>query len=134
MNYARHNFILEQATKPEECRTNLELAQFHYFNPNGLHARKKVSDGRITQAVDLGLCKSGAILAYGSMNDYYVKKLSDLACDRTRVRRFEILSAIEGITKAIEASGTFLNALPSKKAQVDLISGGYDDQRGSLGL
>src|SRR5690606_12976444 len=90
MNAERYNYITLTATQASECKTNIELAQFHYFNPNGLRAQKRANDEIISQAVEQERCKGGAILAYGSMDAHYTDLLQGLAIERRRLARVEL--------------------------------------------
>lgn len=72
-------FITETATEVGPKWTNKEIAQFHYFNPNGLYAQKRARDRMISDAVAAGTMKSGAILAYGRFNDYNAMTLGQCA-------------------------------------------------------
>ena len=74
--------ITETATEVGPKWTNKEIAQFHYFNPNGLYAQKKARDKTISDAVASGKMKSGMILAFGSLSDYNMMKLAHLAMGR----------------------------------------------------
>lgn len=72
------NHITKNATQVARSWTNKEKIAFHYFNPNGLYAKKKATDEIISQLVEQGKAKTGAIIAYGSMNSYSTDRLHDL--------------------------------------------------------
>ena len=95
--------ITETATEVGPKWTNKEVAQFHYFNPNGLYAQKKARDKMISDAVAEGKMKSGSILAYGSLNDYYTKSLAHLAMLKF-VNGATLSYALRGIQRNIEAA------------------------------
>ena len=40
----RLKYIWETATDTSDLKNNREIAEFHYYNPNGLYARKKNND------------------------------------------------------------------------------------------
>lgn len=71
------DYITKSATRTFRSWSPKQIAQFHYFNPNGLYAAKKASDDRITEAVAAGKCLSGALLAHGSFNDYATNRLRE---------------------------------------------------------
>ena len=48
----RLKYIWETATDTSGLKNNREIAQFHYFNPNGLYARKKNNDERIWELIE----------------------------------------------------------------------------------
>jgi hypothetical protein len=83
---------------------------FHYFNPNGLLAEKRVVDQLIDAAVEAGKCKSGAIIAYGGLNYYYTDMMRKLF-DKKRVSRINFVIAKEGIVRDIEKAREFLAGL-----------------------
>ena len=100
-------FISQTATKPSRSWSNTELAQFHYFNPNGLYAAKKASDVKIDELVDAGLAKSGAIIAYGGLNYFHTNLLSKLAMAK-RVGRINLLVTLESIKRDIATAAEFI--------------------------
>lgn len=59
----------------EKLRNIKEHALFHYFNPNGAVQKWEIACKKIDEAVSAGKMKSGAILAYGSMNDHHREAL-----------------------------------------------------------
>jgi len=100
-------YISQAATEPSRSWSNSELAKFHYFNPNGLYAAKKASDVKIDELVEAGLAKSGAIIAYGGLNYFYTKLLSDLAMSK-RVGRIDLLVTLQGIERNIATAAKFI--------------------------
>ena len=77
-NQQTFDFVTEEATEVDQVRTYKNKVRFTYFNENGLWAKKQVANERIEKAVAEGRCKSGAILAYGGLQDfsyYQMKKL-----------------------------------------------------------
>lgn len=95
--------ITETATEVGPKWTNKEIAQFHYFNPNGLYAQKKARDRAISDAVADGKMKSGAIIAYGSLSDYNMMALAHLAMGRlVKTRTLQI--TLQAIRREIEAA------------------------------
>lgn len=102
--------ITETATEVGPKWTNKEVAQFHYFNPNGLYAQKKARDKMISDAVANGKTKSGMILAYGSFNDHHARSLAHLAMLKF-VNGVRLRIALIGIKRDIEAADEQLRAV-----------------------
>jgi len=115
MNPERYTFIVEKATNESECRTNVERAKFHYFNANGLYEKKKANDRLIRIAVEEGRCNSGALIAYGSSDDFYVQKLLKLAMNTFRVKRVDLLETLSGLQSQILKGDEFLKSIPNSK-------------------
>jgi hypothetical protein len=67
----KYEYLTMTATKVSRSWTNKEKVTFHYFNPNGLYAQKKALDDVIWALVEEGKAKTGAIIAYGSGNNFY---------------------------------------------------------------
>jgi hypothetical protein len=86
------------------------MALFHYFNPNGLYAKKKAVDARIDTLVDEGKAMPGAMIAYGALNYYYADHLSDLAAmiGKKRIKHGDIHSVIRGLQWDIEKAEKFI--------------------------
>lgn len=79
MNKPSYTFIINEASEynPDwSCRDRLA---FHAFNAKGLCAQKRLLDERVSNAVAKGLLKSGAILAYGSLDDFHYNEVMNLA-------------------------------------------------------
>ncbi len=72
-------FVSNVATEVGHNWSNKQIAQFHYFNPNGLYAEKKAINEEISRAVDAGLLKPGYIIAYGTLNSYSTDRLAHFA-------------------------------------------------------
>ena len=70
MNKKSWEYITVEAQSKEGLRSIADVLAFEAFNPNGLLARKYANDRRISELVDEGKAKSGAILAYGTFNSY----------------------------------------------------------------
>lgn len=93
--------ITETAKEPGKGWNNVQIAQFHYFNPNGLIRRKRNADDRISAAVDVGALKSGAIIAYGTFNSFWADNLIQLA-KQNRVSSLGLSGAIRSLKEDIE--------------------------------
>ncbi len=108
MNHVnRFNKITQTATTVAKSWTNHEIVMFHYFNPNGLIAAKKVTDKQIDALVDSGLAKNGAIMAYGSLNYFHTDKLQKLF-NKKAVNGIDLHITLEGIRRNIEKANEFI--------------------------
>ena len=100
--------VTKTATEPDWRKwSNKEVALFHAFNPHGLVARKQAVDEQIAEAHKKGLCKSGAMLAYGTFNSFSRDLVMGLV-ERQRVRRINLLVAIEMLQDDIKKAEEFL--------------------------
>lgn len=108
----RFEFITRTAKTPAASWSNHEVVAFHYFNPHGLWAEKRISDAAIDDAVAAGRCKSGAIIAYGGLNYYYIDRLMKLY-DKKRVGNIDLRVTLQGLRRDIEAARQFLATLES---------------------
>jgi hypothetical protein len=104
----KFNKISKTAKQPAKSWTNKEVATFHYFNPNGLCAEKQALDTIISEMVDQGLCKTGAIIAYGSLNYHFTDSLRDLM-QAKRVCPHKLYSVLECLRFNIESATNFIN-------------------------
>jgi hypothetical protein len=95
------------ATKFCQSWSNVQKAQFHYFSQFGLFAQKDKFDKEITSLVESGKCKSGAILAYGSLNYFHTSELRKLAMAK-RVSNADLFSTLKGIERDIESARKFI--------------------------
>lgn len=93
--------ITETATEVGPKWTNKEIAQFHYFNPNGLYAQKKARDKMISNAVASGKMKSGMILAFGSLSDSNVMRLASCAMSGV-VKTLTLQITLQALRRDIE--------------------------------
>jgi hypothetical protein len=88
--------------------SNVKKAKFHYFSESGLVAAKDALDREITALVDAGKCKSGAIMAYGSLNYFHVDNLRDLMKAK-RVSPNELRAVLSGLEHSIEMAKKFIS-------------------------
>jgi hypothetical protein len=88
--------------------SNTKKAKFHYFSESGLVAAKDKLDKEITALVDAGKCKSGAVIAYGSLNYFNVDNLRLLKSKR-RVSPYELYAVLRGLERDIEQAQKFIN-------------------------
>lgn len=96
------------AHQPSRNWTNKDLAQFHYLNQSyGLNAQKRALDLEIDELVEQGLCKSGAIIAYGGLNYFYTDILRELA-NQKRVDGIKLRVCLQGLEKDIEKAKAFI--------------------------
>lgn len=79
-HYSDYMYATREATSDKGLAKNRQVAQFHYFNPNGLESRRIKNNNRISELVKAGVVKSGMSLAYGWLGStYYTDCLRDLA-------------------------------------------------------
>jgi hypothetical protein len=78
----RLKYIWETATDTSGLKNNREIAQFHYFNPNGLYARKKNNDERIWELIEAGVLTGGYYYTNGGGNHYHTDNVRRLATKR----------------------------------------------------
>ena len=97
----RFLYIADEASAPSRSWSNADLANFHYFNPNGLYAAKKARDEQVSSLVhDHGL-PSGAIRAHGSMNSYCTDRLMTMV-NQKRVNGRRLRVILEMLQKDID--------------------------------
>ena len=90
--------------------SNVKKAKFHYFSESGLVAAKDATDKEITALVDAGKCKSGAIVAYGSLNYFYVDILRNLMSSK-KVSPHELNAALSGLEHQIDMAKNFISGV-----------------------
>jgi hypothetical protein len=97
--------------------TNKDIAKFHYLNQgHGLNAQKRATDLEIDKLVEQGLCKSGAIIAYGGLNYFYTDILRGLATKK-RVDGIELRVCLEGLKRDIEKAQAFIAEIRSTQKE-----------------
>lgn len=107
-----YDFITKDSKATEaDCVNRHELAQFHYFNPAGAVAEFDAMCRDIDVAVEAGKCKSGAILAYGSLNDYARDNLRKIVMRNRRSSVWQVSYAIESVRRATATGREFLAGL-----------------------
>lgn len=73
-------YVTQEATSDKGLANNKQVAQFHYFNPNGLESRRIKNNDRISELMKEGIAKSGMSFAYGwNGSSYYTDCLRDSA-------------------------------------------------------
>jgi hypothetical protein len=85
---AKFHYVAKTATAPAASWSNVQVLQFHYFNPNGLYWKKVATDARIDKLVEQDKARTGAILAYGSLNNLYMYEI-------VRLNRLPSIKTIE---------------------------------------
>ena len=98
---SRYDHITTTATEPKTSWTNAEVAQFHYFNPNGLIQAKRALDDQISDLVYAGAVPSGWLFSYGSMASFQADRIRELAI-QDRVGSITLSVAIEMLTEQNE--------------------------------
>jgi len=79
-HYNDYMYASREATSDKGMANNRQVAQFHYFNPNGLESRRIKNNDRISELVKKGVVKSGMNHAYGWLSStYYADCLRELA-------------------------------------------------------
>lgn len=79
-HYNNYIYASREATSDKGMANNRQVAQFHYFNSNGLESRRIKNNDRISELVKEGVVKSGMSLAYGWLSStYYSDCLRELA-------------------------------------------------------
>tara|TARA_R110000744_G_scaffold378777_1_gene495414 strand:- start:44 stop:391 length:348 start_codon:yes stop_codon:yes gene_type:complete len=112
-------YTFEEICKTIKTDDGLKLKDclnFHYFNKNGAVQAKRKSDKEIDKAVDAGICKPGAILAYGGFSSYSEDKLSKMLMKK-RINRTELYVLIDMTWDASKKANDFVAA---KKAEAQL--------------
>jgi len=71
---AKFETVTRTATEVGKSWTNVEINQFHYFNPNGAVAIYNAAFNKLIKAVDNVNVMGGALLAYSG--DYHYDKLA----------------------------------------------------------
>ena len=105
-----YEYVTRTATKVSKGWTCTDILNFHYFNPNGLHAVKKALQDRLNIAVSEGKANTGSLLAYGSLNDYVNENLRELL-QKKRVNRRNLFVLLEMLQEEIETLKNFLNEI-----------------------
>ena len=81
--YSTYMYVTQEATSDKGLANNRQVAQFHYFNPNGLESRRIENNDRISALIEKGIVKSGYSLAYGwGSSTVYPDNLRNLAMKR----------------------------------------------------
>lgn len=98
---SRWQYVTTDAKRPSRSWTNVELAKFHYWNPNGLIAKALKSDERIHRLIEAGTVKPGWILAYGCFSGVFADNIRKYAMQR-RVNPHKLRASIDCLEDAIE--------------------------------
>ncbi len=108
---ASFDYITETATKPARHWTNKDCLRFEYFNPNGVVARKRAVEEKISQLVDEGKAKTGALYAYGSLdNDYSYDKMQKMLGQK-KVKRIDLYVAVSMMNDSINRAQKFIDSI-----------------------
>ena len=92
-HYNDYMYASREATSDKGMANNRQVAQFHYFNPNGLESRRIKNNDRISELVKKGVVKSGWNFAYGwCASTYYTDCLRELALKkRVNSRKLRVI-------------------------------------------
>ena len=96
-------------------KSNKQVARHHAFNKNGLVAKKRANDEIISRLVEEGKCKSGALIAYGTLSYFWTDNLWDLA-RKQRVASNELRVAIKCLKDQIAKQVEFINEIENTEA------------------
>lgn len=91
-------------------KSNKQIARHHMYNSDGLVAKKHANDAIISNLVDEGKCKSGAIIAYGTLSYFWTDNLWELA-RKQRVASAELRVAIKCLKDQIAKQVEFINEI-----------------------
>jgi hypothetical protein len=103
----RYEYITKTATAPKANWANRDLVRFHYFNPNGLVAKKIELDKQISALVDQGKCKTGAIIAYGSLDFFHRDELYKLL-SKSKVNTIQASCIVRGLAERNQYARDFI--------------------------
>lgn len=101
------NYLTQSVTKTQRSWTNVEKATFHYLNPHGLVNKKFANNRIISKMVDDGKCKSGAIIAHGTLDFFATDCMINLT-KKKRVSPSDLSSAIYMLEFAIKLQEKFI--------------------------
>jgi hypothetical protein len=99
--------IANNATQPSRSWSNVQVLQFHYFNPNGLYWTKIATDARIDKLVEQDKARPGAILAYGSLNNFHMYEIVRLN-RLPSIKTIELNVVLEGLREDIAKAERFI--------------------------
>jgi len=92
-HYNDYIYASREATSAKGLANNRQVAQFHYFNPNGLESRRIKNNDRIHELLKEGVVKPGMSYAYGwCASSYYTDCLRELALKkRVNSRKLRVI-------------------------------------------
>jgi len=92
-HYNDYIYASREATSAKGLANNRQVAQFHYFNPNGLESRRIKNNDRIHELMKEGAVKPGMSFAYGwCASTYYTDCLRELALKkRVNSRKLRVI-------------------------------------------
>jgi len=99
--------ITKEATTDAGMRIRDQL-YFQFFNPLGVRQAQIRLDEMITAAVDKGLVKPGAIMAYGSMDDFSYKALRTMVENKSNPSQIAVDVAVRMYRERNERAAKFL--------------------------
>lgn len=86
---------------------NRDTIKHHYFDANGLNAKRRSMDSTINQYVDAGIIPSGWVIAYGTLNGFCGDNLYKLVGKR-RVNTIKMRVALSMLEESIDKGYTKL--------------------------
>lgn len=84
-----------------------QTLQFEYFNPNGACTAKRKMDDLVSEVVESGLAKNGALFIHGSLNHFHDDKLRALI-NMKRPRGWPVRYHVQCLRNEIEAARFFV--------------------------
>lgn len=100
--YSTYMYVTQEATSDKGLDNNKQVAQFHYFNPNGLESRRIYNNNLISELIKEGVVKSGYSLAYGwRSSTVYPDTLRGLAM-KERVNSRNLRVTLDLLQKKVE--------------------------------
>ena len=104
---AKFHYVAKTATAPAASWSNVQVLQFHYFNPNGLYQKKIATDARIDQLVELEKAGWGVVIGYGSLNMFYMSEIVRLN-RLTSIKTIELNVVLEGLREDIAKAERYI--------------------------
>ncbi len=105
MNLMERYKLISGNTVVTSFRSNKELAQYHYFNTNGVYKRHNAMMQTLFQAVDDGIVNSGWLISCNA--DFHMEALARLAMLQ-RARGWNVEYAVKHIQQTTERAYTRL--------------------------
>lgn len=99
---------ITHTAETDDGMTARNQAQFHYFNPNGVYEKWKAATDEVRRVVDEGKANTGALIAHGSMNDFYIKELKKLREQKKAPSPEEVGRIVNGIKADIAQAHDFV--------------------------
>ena len=110
-------YVTQQATTDENLTIH-DTAQFHYFNPNGLYAKKADLDDQINLLIYQEELPSGTYYSHGKGHTYFPDKLRAIVLHKKKVSKQELNLFLDLFRKElIKAEQLISTTTPSPNQQ-----------------